>query len=839
VSSVPPSIVVAAVIAACAAAPAMPQDPALTLFDRLSLPSLKDAALVRVATGDWSQTEDEDPQPWFEYGYLLADDGATFEVLTDRLDRLTLTRTPPGTPTHACVGFVPVVLPRPGDPAAPAWSRGPEYRGEDGYHAPGTVLAFHAWASAARGDLVESDRLGARALESFRNAADRNARARDLAAHLARAVGHGEFWRLIVDFGDPSIPYLALHARTVRWRELFPGHDHAARAAEVERTLARMLAEDRAWPAPDGSPTVDALARELAFRLRDQNGQQWGQPGSCDLFADPRGDDSPLTRITALGVDAVPALIDVFDDDSFTRSVGYHRDFYFSHRVLRVADCARAALARITGESFESADAARAWLAGYRARGERAAWVDSAARGNLTNAARLVAHHPEAALAPLRTAFAGTDEARLRARLVALAARLDTADARAFVVDQLAPDAEPLCRLHAACALFPTQRDAVVDAVLAAWRAAVVERRGDQETVFLALTGEARAIDALAERPQRLYAKVFDALATGRARLHGVDLPRADGGWDTVVQLREAPWSDEALAATERVCLAALEDERRPDVRWRGTQARSIADGAADALHERWPARYPFHADAPRRVRARQVLAIRNADRQRRGEAPLADPYGIDLAPLDAAVIEPLLARLGRAASDDERRPTAAAIEEIGPDAVPHLARAIATAGHGDPTPFAALARRLTARVAAARVHPASAPVDDELLAQVAAAVGAPLDPELPARLAAHLLRTQLHVTAGCRVEVHRDPGGAGLVIVLWSLPRAGESRPDVVGVDSHLVLGMREERGGSVSGGAGQFDHPDAHRGFTAMLREMLAAPWDTPVEGCLELRW
>jgi len=47
---------------------------------------------------------------------------------------------------------------------------------------------------------------------------------------------------------------------------------------------------------------------------------------------------------------AIPAL----DDDSFTRSVGYFRDFVFSHTVLRVRDVAAAVLARITGQPLGS-----------------------------------------------------------------------------------------------------------------------------------------------------------------------------------------------------------------------------------------------------------------------------------------------------------------------------------------------------------------------------------------------------------------------------------------------------------------------------------------------------
>jgi hypothetical protein len=35
---------------------------------------------------------------------------------------------------------------------------------------------------------------------------------------------------------------------------------------------------------------------ELIFQLRDQNGMQFSQPGSCDIFADPRDGAFGMTK---------------------------------------------------------------------------------------------------------------------------------------------------------------------------------------------------------------------------------------------------------------------------------------------------------------------------------------------------------------------------------------------------------------------------------------------------------------------------------------------------------------------------------------------------------------
>jgi hypothetical protein len=103
--------------------------------------------------------------------------------------------------------------------------------------------------------------------------------------------------------------------------------------------------------------TTEERVAELIFRLREQNGQQWSQPGSCDIFihdrfGDRKGQKSPAQQLVEIGYDAVPQLIAVIEDDRFTRSVGFHRNFHFSHFVLRVGDCALAILERIAARSF-------------------------------------------------------------------------------------------------------------------------------------------------------------------------------------------------------------------------------------------------------------------------------------------------------------------------------------------------------------------------------------------------------------------------------------------------------------------------------------------------------
>jgi hypothetical protein len=113
--------------------------------------------------------------------------------------------------------------------------------------------------------------------------------------------------------------------------------------------------------------TLEQRVAELIFQLRDQNGHQFSQPGSCDIFMDPRDGGlfgatnegkpgSPASQLVAIGKPALSQLIDSVDDDRFTRCVEFHRSFYFSHRVIRVGECCVAIMHRIspTGRVWDS-----------------------------------------------------------------------------------------------------------------------------------------------------------------------------------------------------------------------------------------------------------------------------------------------------------------------------------------------------------------------------------------------------------------------------------------------------------------------------------------------------
>ena len=140
----------------------------------------------------------------------------------------------------------------------------------------------------------------------------------------------------------------------------YPGSEYAAKARRTADALRTMVAEDRAHAAvpPDQLPIKERVD-ELIFRLRDQQGEQWSDPGSCEIFAWPvvaahknSPDTSPAGQLSALGTAAVPQLIAALDDPHFARAVGRWRSYTFSHYVLTVGDCAEQTLEHIAGQRF-------------------------------------------------------------------------------------------------------------------------------------------------------------------------------------------------------------------------------------------------------------------------------------------------------------------------------------------------------------------------------------------------------------------------------------------------------------------------------------------------------
>ena len=173
---------------------------------------------------------------------------------------------------------------------------------------------------------------------------------------VAADLAHTEMSRACagVRRGGYAAPELLKHFEHITRHYPASGHFKDAKAAAA--VLRRMIQED-AEHAKAARPFAKLRKQEqiaeLIFQLREQNGHQFTQPGACDIFDRIAGKkDTPAHKLVKFGYDAVPQLIEHLDDARFTRSVGFHRDFYFSHHVLRVSDCALEILEHIASRGF-------------------------------------------------------------------------------------------------------------------------------------------------------------------------------------------------------------------------------------------------------------------------------------------------------------------------------------------------------------------------------------------------------------------------------------------------------------------------------------------------------
>lgn len=99
---------------------------------------------------------------------------------------------------------------------------------------------------------------------------------------------------------------------------------------------------------PKGFPNwkVEKKIAFLVDALEDVSARQAGQPG----FGVPLGRDPRVRALVKIGDRAMPALLDVIEnDDRLTRSVGFWRDFFRQRHVETVRSAARCAVAAILG----------------------------------------------------------------------------------------------------------------------------------------------------------------------------------------------------------------------------------------------------------------------------------------------------------------------------------------------------------------------------------------------------------------------------------------------------------------------------------------------------------
>ncbi len=669
---------------------------AIAWFDTLDYPCLTGKRCVRVATGQWSRSGDDPPANRYVLGFLLSEEADEFTLLAFDLSTHIFERTPLGTPEHERVGYHEVVLK---DVAAAQLAQLHEPPDkEDHWRRFGERLSERGEVFVlARG--CAANGLDPLAHELIAEAAKMPARRTgeapgDLVEALSEEIAHSHMWKAVVDFGDPSIGRKELLDRFRYIVKHFPTSEHASRAKETADLLAQMVKEDeehakREAKGLDKLPVNERVA-ELIFRLRDQNGHQWSQPGWCDIFGDfggavKDGGKTPAHQLVEIGFDAMPQLIDVLDDRRFSRSVGFHRDFYFSHHVLRVGDCALAIIERIAGRSFysrrttssemikegqesEVKQEVRKWWGEVQTKGEKRVLIEALGVGDqnaVYQAGQLLKKYPQDALGPIMTAAKKHVDGRLRAELVDLVCKLPGGASTQFLLEEVEESPSGQSRVAAARGLLQRGRSEAVAAMIRLWESVSTksldaEMKGrvdpgelpadegtEQVIEFLAGCGDPAGIDALAKHMSGHNGdrRVAIISAFERGSFSVISSGGGSGLWPDQSEGSKKAAVENAI---ERLLVAALDDTQQHDGMsgsWGDTSFRDprVCDLAALVLAGRLPQKYQFDLSGNLIERDRQRRLMINAWRKEQNldEIPLPQPKRIVPASVTTTAIDP------------------------------------------------------------------------------------------------------------------------------------------------------------------------------------------------------
>jgi len=327
-------------------------------YDALGFPDPKGKPFGRIASSWWKQ--EDKTQIIYTYGFLV-EDRLDCVRLISQWREVTVSKKGDEENRHPAferVDLAASIRDLCADLNEEAVSRWEPFRGMHTTGSRRMELLMMARLARQLGLFRESRRLMALAAEATSNrgqAADGGA----FVAGVKEDFAHAMTWEAVLACDQPEPTRESLLHRFQLILRNFPGSRHEAQVKEMAEQLKLMIKEDEAHAAKPPKEwdkmTKDERVEELIYRLRDQDGAQCCQPGECDIFQDWGGGgnkDTPAHKLVVGGFDAVPALIKILDDRHLTRSVGYHRNFYFSHYVLRYGDCAVRIIERIAGQSF-------------------------------------------------------------------------------------------------------------------------------------------------------------------------------------------------------------------------------------------------------------------------------------------------------------------------------------------------------------------------------------------------------------------------------------------------------------------------------------------------------
>ncbi|MHB1079189.1 MAG: HEAT repeat domain-containing protein [Prosthecobacter sp.] len=644
-------------------------------FSTLGYPDVKDAKWAEIGTGDYFVRGGKNqPEAVTMEGFVIRETDAEFTVAQ------------PGLPSP---GLPPETLRKSKDEDLPSYRRirfeerpflemirqqleslrhppkdGFERFGRRlGHQAEVFILSYICWQ---RGEQDLAAQLYAEAKKlPFR---DPQMQEREVAMQecLEIQLGHAATWDAVLHIGgsglrwsdsggysgkrEPRTTLLESFRRIVR---LFPRSFEVEQAKKYVAVLERMVQEDerhvKLTQEQINHLPLDQRITELIWMLRDQSGQQWGQPGGFDIFG--FGDDgkTPAHQLLAIGYPAAPALIEALTDDRLSRGVACHRDFYFSHTVPTVGECAQDILYKVTGQSFHTSEsnsirasyeermlsvqkAARKWWAEFQQKGKKQMLLDTLAAGQ-TYPGQLVgqlkAEAPEAVADALLRGAAKAQSPHVLSDFISQLGALKSPAATQQLLKLMRQDTHVEVRLDAAAQLLNEKHPEALPAILHEWSIMPsLPYRGPGsgfETLvnIMIASGDAQAMRQLAESKRLAHERAEIIQKLGDWIGHPTGVYR-------FTRVRAQPLSPEAKNTVLELLAHTLEDCGLKDGSSASTGDISfnnprLCDLALQALHE-IDGQYAFSQTAGRRQQEAERIAAANAWRAQHDQPLLPLP---------------------------------------------------------------------------------------------------------------------------------------------------------------------------------------------------------------------
>ena len=781
----------------------------LDWYDGLQLHDYSMQPLVKVDTGWWSQSGNDPPKNRSIHAFLVDESGDEFSVMTLGLEKLTFKRTADGTPAHQKVNFQQTDLAEfAGQTASRIANEDPFDRFRNGSKTSPAVELFvlaraceaHSLDEAAHDLLEESEKL-------INRSRDVSAPESKFQQKLAEDLAHAKTWMTVLKLDDAEIPWVEIQ-RDFAWiQKNFPDTSHWQRCKDSAEMLATMIAKNETHQIPDDfkSLSVAKQVTELIFQLQNQDGQQMSQPGSCDIFAAERmrswkaeseGKDpkqipkSPAGQLVDLGHAAVPQLIEALDDQRFTRSVGYHRNFYFSHRVLRVGECSRIILERIANRSFHSKEGSvkqqvTDWWAAIESKGEKAVLIEAVEAGDhnsVYQAAQLIEKYPDIALPSIIKSAKNADSQYVRSQMVKFAGQF-TDQAQNFIVNELKTSDEIFVKFAAGEALLKTdQRQLVVDYFSENWPAllkknwitpepmGVMVMRPEQMIEFVVGLNDPIAINSLRDSFLEMKVRVRMAMTT-------VFYPKNRGGFymgGGIASLPDIEFSEGSEKAIQELLVLALNDEQRnfnANGTWGTTEYHSprICDLAGSVLAARYPDQYEFDFGASRIVREQQRIAITNqwrADNQIEW-LPLPKPRAART--FDADKLNTIVGSIRNANTESEVSKLINRLKSFGPSAFPTLQKAVQELPqeHLARERLTKLVQQLPNQISSIEIASTSAVLNDEWRHRVKSLDQSTLSADVIIKLLQQMAQQQPEGVSGISIDCERLKQEQGFLVLI------------------------------------------------------------------------